>query len=50
MLVDDPLHRGKPYPRALEFVRAMQTLEESEELVGISLIESDAVIANKYHC
>src|SRR2546422_3988397 len=49
MAVDDATDVGQPYAGALEFVCAVETLEDAEEFVHISHVESDAVVANEEH-
>src|SRR5688572_30990887 len=40
---------GQPNARALKLVRAVQTLEYAEKLVGITRIEARTVVANEDH-
>jgi hypothetical protein len=49
MAVNDTTDVRQPYAGALEVFCAVETLEDAEEFVGISHVESDAVIANKEH-
>lgn len=45
--VNDSLHRCQSDSRSFEFVLAMQTLEDTEQFIGILLFESDSVVANE---
>src|SRR5687768_16360402 len=47
MPVDDALDSGKPNTGARIIGRAMEALESSEQLIGISHIESSAIIADE---
>src|SRR6185369_1890426 len=47
MTLDDALYRGKADAVALEFILVMQSLEDPEQLCGLSHIKSNAVVANK---
>jgi hypothetical protein len=44
--VDDPLDVGKSDAGSLKVLRAMEALENSEQLRGVSHIETNAVIAH----
>jgi hypothetical protein len=47
MALNDTVDIRQPYASALEFFGAVEALKDPEELVGISHVESDAVVANK---
>ena len=47
--VNDALDIGQPDARALELVLAVQALKHAEQFVGISRIETRAVVANEDH-
>ena len=45
--MDNPLDNSESYTCSLELISAMQSLENAEELVGISHVESGAIVGNK---
>src|SRR5207245_7398253 len=47
--VDDAPDVRQADPRALELLRAMETLEHAEELGGVLHVEADAVVADEDH-
>jgi hypothetical protein len=49
MSVDDTSDVGEPDTGAVKLGRAMQTLEDTEKLVGICHVKANAVVADKEH-
>ena len=47
MTVDDAVDRGQADTGAAEFFGVMETLEETEKLMGVSHIEASPVITDK---
>lgn len=47
MPLDNPPHISQPNPGAFKFINPVQTLKDAKELVGISHVKTDAVIADK---
>ena len=43
---DDPLHGGQPDAAARELRLGVQTLEGAEKLVGVTHVESGAIVAH----
>src|SRR5204863_580108 len=49
MARDDAAHVGKTDPRPLKFVASVQPLEYTEKFIGVTLIETHAVVADVKH-
>src|SRR5580693_8468741 len=47
--LNDALDIGQPDARALEFVLAVQALKHAKQLVGITRVETCAVVADENH-
>src|ERR1700676_2308175 len=47
VLADDALHGGQADAHALEFVLAVQPLEHAEKFIGVTRVESPAIIPNE---
>jgi hypothetical protein len=45
--VNNALHRGQSDPGSRELAHIVKTLEGTEKLIGVSHIESDAIILHK---
>src|SRR3954467_2214381 len=47
VLLDNSLHRRQAHAGAFEVFRAVQTLEDSKQLVGVLHTEADAIVADE---
>ena len=47
MAMDDTLDHGQPDAGSLQFGIAVHALEDAEQLVGVTHVEADAVVADE---
>ena len=50
MPMDDALDDGQPHAGAFVLLGAVQALKDAKEFIGVSHVESDAVVTDKIDC